>query len=378
MFGLQNNGNTCYFNAGIQALIHIPQFYKHISDIEHVKEAIEKIGNIEIEHLTDTDKRKINRLVTYRLYQLLNDTSNIRNPLQVHNNILNFSYNQNNSIIQPYMSEFPIGSQNDSCDVISAILRIIHDETNYTTTIKVHDNVYNENYEKLRNIDTCNEDIEYTRENLIFFGYEYPKTVYSKEYSIIKKIFCGTYINITECEICGHKNFGFSLGETLDLSIENSDNHETLSFTNLISCMDNQISTIEYSINNNHRKISGHLRAYNIMKFWQCPNTLIIRLKRFKIDNNNHKVKISNSVEIPENLNISKYVCNYSLNNSHTDQYNYSLVSAVQHSGSVNGGHYFCYSKINHVWYNFNDSSVSRFSGIPDLSQSYVLIYIRK
>ena len=57
----------------------------------------------------------------------------------------------------------------------------------------------------------------------------------------------------------------------------------------------------------------------------------------------------------------------------------YKLVAVVSHSGTMNIGHYVCYSKINNEWILFDDTHISKTT--PEevfQSQAYLLFYVRK
>ena len=51
----------------------------------------------------------------------------------------------------------------------------------------------------------------------------------------------------------------------------------------------------------------------------------------------------------------------------------YNLYSISNHSGSLNFGHYYAYSKVNSKWHEFNDSSVS---GIGSVSTNSTTVYV--
>ena len=57
----------------------------------------------------------------------------------------------------------------------------------------------------------------------------------------------------------------------------------------------------------------------------------------------------------------------------------YKLVAIVAHSGTMNKGHYVCYSKIHDQWILFDDNKVSKVSQEEVFqSQAYLLFYVRK
>lgn len=366
IFGLTNNGNTCYFNAGIQALLNIPELIEFILSDIYIKPIIDNLNLININQLLTT--------VTLQSRLLLKNDYVIKNPIDLHKQIINYNYNYNNRLIYPYLHEFRIGEQCDAYDLIMAFFRIIHDETKIKIKIPVKNDFYTLNFDELSKKDINTNIIGYTLENIMFYSYDFIKKNFENEFSIVKKYFVNEFINITECETCGYKSFSFSLGETYELNIDKeikSDDGQT-ECASLYDYMNNQISVIDYSESNHHFIEKGHLHAYNIIKFWRNSKFLIIRIKRF-ITENNRNIKINKSIDIPEFLNIEKYIHRYNIKRSKS--YIYELISAVQHIGSVNSGHYFCYAKKDSVWYEFNDSTVSKFANTPDLSKSYVLIY---
>ena len=87
--------------------------------------------------------------------------------------------------------------------------------------------------------------------------------------------------------------------------------------------------------------------------FWSFPDVLVIDFKRFS----NQNKKNQNTVHFPRvNLDLTKYVVGYN-----KDSYKYDLYGICNHTGSVQGGHYFSYIKVNDTdWYEFNDTNVKK------------------
>jgi len=58
----------------------------------------------------------------------------------------------------------------------------------------------------------------------------------------------------------------------------------------------------------------------------------------------------------------------------------YDLYAVSNHSGSLGGGHYTAYTKVNDSWFCFNDESVTPVSNekILQSSSAYVLFYKRR
>ena len=59
--------------------------------------------------------------------------------------------------------------------------------------------------------------------------------------------------------------------------------------------------------------------------------------------------------------------------------YNYLLYSIENHSGTINFGHYYAYIKLNDkVWYEFNDSHVSKIGNINTSSTNVYTLFYKK
>lgn len=93
---------------------------------------------------------------------------------------------------------------------------------------------------------------------------------------------------------------------------------------------------------------------------------LLIQIMRFK---KNGFCYVKDNTEI--NIDLELEICNKK----------YNLTSVVCHSGGLNGGHYYNYSKRNNKWYCFNDSQVTEenenFINLVK-SSAYILLYKEK
>lgn len=109
-----------------------------------------------------------------------------------------------------------------------------------------------------------------------------------------------------------------------------------------------------------------------ISSFGELPEVLILQLNRygkrwFGLG------KYYYHVSFPyENVDFSKFLpdtieCNNCI---------YDLFSVIFHSGSMNSGHYQCYSKVSNKWYQYNDSEVTEVNLNTVLEdQCYILFY---
>ena len=149
-------------------------------------------------------------------------------------------------------------------------------------------------------------------------------------------------------------------------------------FTNLfLEIPTNTIYNISiYDLFDNFTKtetITDYERTSNVKRetcFWELPEYLIINLKRF-----NMSTKITTKVDFPIiNLDLRKYIQGYN-----EEEGLFDLVSVVNHSGTLHGGHYYSYCLRNGKWLNFNDSNVTNILR-KDIctNNAYCLFYKKK
>ena len=375
-FGLENLGNTCFFNATLQALLTIPDLNEYICKPDLWKELYDQ----NVQHKQDVSLIRGLYLLMKELYspnQIYQALTPIVNPLLIFNAIRFHKEYYKGKIERPY-SYFSIGIQNDAYDMFNAFLNVLHDETkeeDNTVTIK------NPIFQKLDPIyhdyDLNNGDIPYRYDEILYFNYRILQKMYSKEYSKLTSRFTSSIVNITECAVdgCGNKTFGVMETNVYELNLIDADIKEKENLHDLTEYMNNQLTETEYIENHSHRKATGHLRCYNYHRFWRIPQILIIRLKRFAIIDGREQ-KLNYPINIPERFDISPYIHLYAKNERCNMNTTYQLLATVQHRGGVNGGHYFTYGIRENRWFELNDSSATPIDR-PDHSQSYFVIYKR-
>ncbi|ETW44598.1 hypothetical protein PFNF135_01167 [Plasmodium falciparum NF135/5.C10] len=127
-----------------------------------------------------------------------------------------------------------------------------------------------------------------------------------------------------------------------------------------------------------------HVQAYKKLDLFRMPIILILHLKRFNNTNRWLRTKIDSYVYYPhkdkEYLNMAPYILQDGL--KHMTKLNpkyaplYELIGVNCHTGSLCGGHYFAYVKLNDQWYNFNDSCVSTIDEAEvNTKNAYLLFY---
>ena len=101
----------------------------------------------------------------------------------------------------------------------------------------------------------------------------------------------------------------------------------------------------------------------------RLPQYLVIVLKRFKYILTN-SIKIKTLIKFPlEDLPLQNYVSQKNVN------YKYSLFGVINHSGSLEWGHYNSIFKVNNSWISYDDSHVSEIKSGIENKNVYMLVY---
>ncbi|KIH92949.1 ubiquitin carboxyl-terminal hydrolase 4/11/15 [Sporothrix brasiliensis 5110] len=121
-----------------------------------------------------------------------------------------------------------------------------------------------------------------------------------------------------------------------------------------------------------------HRRASKKFDLWKTPDILVVHLKRFS-SSGWRRDKLDMRVDFPvEGLDITKRV----LDRQTGKEEIYDLIGVDDHWGGLGGGHYTAFAKnfIDHQWYEYNDSSVSRVNDSSRVvsAAAYLLFYRRR
>ena len=111
------------------------------------------------------------------------------------------------------------------------------------------------------------------------------------------------------------------------------------------------------------------------LRFESLPSVLIIQLKRFSHENG-FRQKVDTFVQYPlEALDLSAFISPPS-----TQPCLYDLVAVSNHIGSIYGGHYTAFARHDGVWFEFNDSLVTKVYSTGDLisRNAYLLFYLKR
>ena len=130
------------------------------------------------------------------------------------------------------------------------------------------------------------------------------------------------------------------------------------------------------------------------IKLWKTPDVLIVHLKRFTTDlkqiRNRFVATISKNnqhIQYPMLLNMTKYNTHPRIFQTGNNQPSvldlYDLVSVVEHSGSLRGGHYTAKARESpwiDEWFSYNDAHASRVSNLNEIvsTRGYMMFYLKR
>jgi ubiquitin carboxyl-terminal hydrolase 8 len=269
-----------------------------------------------INKLTDDPEKPITNSL-YNLFNLMtNDSYDKINPIEF------------KLIFEKKHSDYKGKSQQDSIE----FTRILLDD------ISIENNISKQNiiYEELNTKNKSSHELDKE------FDLLYKK----RENSFIVDLFYNQILNTFKCK-CNHENY--SLEKIIDIPLLFSNYLMSFSLEKLLdNYFKDEIFKWERECEKCH-KIVDHIK---IMKLTHLSKILIISFQRV---NQKTGRKNNSYVEFPNNLNMKKYS-----EKGIPNIYSYDLFGIINHSGTMNSGHYTAIIKINNNWYEFNDSKVRK------------------
>ena len=344
LVGLNNVGSTCFMNATLQCLLHISELNSYFINeypndfkvLANKNASAETHGNIAMAYFN---------VVQGVYYENIQYTFN-------NNYYMNRSYapREFKETLGNYNSQFRFYEANDSKDLILYLLQTFHEELNYFGDVPYPLHLIRPNQEN--RVNTFN----------------YFMTTYNMQnFSIVSKLFYGTYENTIKCCNCNKVYFSYQKFEFISFSTYN---YRNSTFNIYDGFRDNQAT--QYLRGNNQYFCPSCQCLHNgetCCKIIQPPNKLIIN-----IDYGKNKINKVNQLIFDEIIDITQFV-NFNFGKNII----YQICGVCTHLGSSGPtGHYiaYCRNKLNGLWYNFNDSSVRQcdkreiYNGSP-----YLLLY---
>ena len=333
LIGLVNLGETCYMNTGLQNLIHCVPFINQLFLV--------------LNEFKDTIEEKI---ITYSFLNLCN--SIINNNNYNYNNRFNInSCNPSNfrKIFCQKHKEYATHEQHDSLEFLRILLDDISKELNQTKVIS--------KYKELTTEGKSKEEQ----------NYEYNNFYLCRENSIIVKVFYSQIMNMFTCD-CGDISYSFEKILDIPLLFPKEINNKEIDLNDLL----------------NHyfqgEKISWSLKCpkcgqkdverNKVIKLSILPKVIIFSLQRF---NPITGVKINKIIKFDEIIDLKPF-CDYDFFNGEMNA-KYKLFGISNHSGTINFGHYYSFTKIGDNWYDFNDSFVKQINLVLMSRAAYFFFY---
>ena len=184
-------------------------------------------------------------------------------------------------------------------------------------------------------------------------------------------------MNCIECAKCKNKTYNPTPNDIICVSIPETPLSVQVS---LYDCL-NEMFKVE-KISYKCEEASCGNTQNNLMekKILSKPHTIIIKIKKYNHSSifKNNLVKNNKMIEYPDILNINKYFCG-------DDKNEYKLYGIINHSGSLNSGHYYSYVRnindsniiIQNQWVCCNDSTINNISIETAMTSqnAYMLFY---
>ena len=325
--GLTNLGNTCYMNTCLQTLIHSGPF---------------------IEKLIKNKDSIPNSSISKEFYKICQSFENSSSTTSKYSN--SFKPIDFKNAFAKKHSEFR-RAQHDSQEFCRLLLEEISQELNTVSGIPKYKELNDKGKSKLQLFK------------------DYDKLYKDRENSIVVDTFYGQNINIFQCN-CGYESYSFD--KFLDIPLIFSDSSHVTKLTDLLD-MNYEDSELDWETKcDSCKKKQTHKKFMKICLF---PEILIISLQRIGDSSsyfNNRRNKNRGKIQFDDFLDMSKYSDKECVHNQKTK---YKLIGIMNHSGSLDFGHYYAYIKINDKWFEFNDDICSKIEMNYNSSTAYVFLY---
>lgn len=349
--GLVNLGNTCFLNACVQTLVHLPELRTAMTSnecmrlVNAVESRFEEEKQEEDENDVDGLESAIDNATVYlELLQLGDLLVSAAKQSRVENRPLAVSPKRFVHIVQGVAETtgrelFTGWAQNDMPEFMMFVIECLHNATKRPVKIVIHGEATNE------------MDIMATQ------CYSMLRRVYDSEFSEVMQLLYGMLVS--ELRSVEKPSVVHAVNPEqffmIDLPVVSLDTNNPC--TSLIECFQ-QFTRVELMDGDNawfHEASGKAISVHKRIMFWQFPPVLVITLKRFTPDGQH---KHGHQIVFPiDGLDLSQFVVGY---NPH--RFVYDLVAVCNHIGGIHGGHYTSFARgpsPEDPWVHYNDSTIS-------------------
>ena len=258
--GFTNLGNTCYMNAALQCLCHLPQL------------------NLDCPDFIKDIKKRSNQCDVTVMKQLLNLQHSV---WEGDNNVVSTV-----GVLESFIKQckkknvyFESFQQNDTNDFLNIYMDFLHESIKRTVNITITGKPKN-NYDKLKlkSIETW-------------------KKFFENSYSYIIVKFYSQLLTLTTCPNCHYYTSNHEPILTITLTLK--ENYKTI-YDCLNEFTEKEILDLENKWTCD--KCNCKVQPKKEIKFWNFSDVLIFSIKTFRVNK-----KIEKKIEFPEKLNMDDY-----------------------------------------------------------------------
>lgn len=325
--GLVNVGNTCFFNTALQCINAVKYFVGYFLSDQYNEDI-------------NLEKKEVEFVESYAnfLKAFWSENCHVK-PVRL------------KDIMGKFYDPYAGFRQNDSAECYCKILELLHEGMSYKVEI----------------IPVDNGRAKTLMDRVNLMAIETWRKRYKDDFSIPLKMFYGQFWSRVKCMECGNISHNFDPFGIINLPVSHKTNtlEDCINYYVLSENMegDNQVYC---------EKCKKNCISKKKTSIWKMPPVLTIGFNRF----DDYGRKISKHIEFP----ITKVNFGDLVEKPADKRAVYDLVAVANHSGGLNGGHYWAFCKAtNGKWYEYNDSSVNEMG--EDMlvsSTAYYLVYVRR
>ena len=383
--GLVNLGNTCFASACLQSLAHTPPLAEFV-----LRGSPEDFPNASVAHEFARVVRAIHRSDTVSSSRDAHDPRAFMRALDA----------------RPPLNLFTDGDQHDSQEFLRFLLDALDEDLNAVTTAPP----YSEEKEDL-------SEPESAKAARLWAKYR------SRTSGVVVDVFAGQLRSAVICHACGKASTSYDPFWDLSLPLRGKRRREeekdkasrgTSSSTTSTARRSGSASLLSryMGVGRSGASSSGSLSVMDCLdafaedepllgadafrcprcetrgaatkrlRVQRWPRVLVLHLKRFQWnDRGRPGRKIDTAVDVPRTLSLSPYLAEGAVTANGGGDARYELFAAINHVGSLAGGHYTAAADAGAgEWYAFDDEHVSGLGdGPPESSRgAYVLFYALK